>query len=44
VAGTDAKMHTFHVAPGTFLKYDRYGRTSRKLPPVSSIKKHGIIQ
>lgn len=42
--GTEAKMPTFHVAPGTFLKYDRYGRTSKKLPPVASIKTHGMIQ
>jgi len=42
--GTEAKMHSFHVTPGTFLKHDAYGRTSRKLPPASSIKTHGAIQ
>lgn len=43
-AGVEAKMHTIHVTPGTFLKYDAYGRTAHKLPPVGSIKTHGAIQ
>lgn len=42
--GAEVKVNTIHVAPGTFLKYDRYGRTSHKLPPVGSIKTHGLIQ
>lgn len=43
-AGTESKMPTIRVAAGTFLKYDRYGRTSKKLPPAGSIKSHGMIK
>ena len=36
--------HTIHVAAGTFLKYDAYGRTAHKLPDRRTLKTHGEIQ
>jgi hypothetical protein len=42
--GVPVKTHQIHVAAGTFLHYDRYGRTGRNLPPVKSLAHHGAIQ
>jgi hypothetical protein len=36
--------HQIRVPAGTTLKYDEYGRTAHKLPPITSIKKKGEIQ
>jgi hypothetical protein len=42
--GVEAKMRAIHVPAGSFLKYDRYGRTAHKVRSAESVIKHGAIQ
>lgn len=42
--GLPVKTRQTHVPAGTFLHYDRYGRTGRKLPAANSVARHGAMQ
>ena len=41
--GTEAEVQPIHVAPGTFLHYDKNGRTNRNLPAAKPTKVHAAI-